>query len=31
MPVCLIQPMAYSPMGGPKLFAQLAELLPDLA
>ena len=29
--VCLIQPMAYSPMGGPKLFAQLAELLPDLA
>ena len=31
VPVCLIQPMAYSPMGGPKLFAQLVELLPELA
>lgn len=31
VPSALIQPMAYSPLGGTKLFAQLAELVPGLA
>ncbi len=30
VPSALIQPMAYSPLGGAKLFAQLAELVPTL-
>ena len=30
VPIVLIAPMAYSPMGGTKLFGQLAELVPDL-
>ena len=30
VPIVLIAPMAYSPMGGSKLFGQLAELVPDL-
>lgn len=30
VPIVLIQPMAYSPMGGAKLFGQLADLVPDL-
>lgn len=31
VPICLIQPMAYSPMGGAKLYTQLTDLLPELA
>ncbi len=30
VPIALIQPMAYSPLGGAKLYRQLAELVPGL-
>lgn len=31
VPSALIQPMAYSPLGGAKLFAQLQDLVPGMA